>query len=79
MDRPPRLADTQAIAFFTRRAPATIRKWAERYPDRLPRRGRDKRGRTLYSVDDAEQLAATIATRGAVETTGQRVAHFQWP
>jgi hypothetical protein len=55
-----KLADTQAIAVLTRRKPATIRKWAERYPDHLPRRGRDKQGRTLYSVDDAEKLAAHI-------------------
>jgi hypothetical protein len=75
-----RLADTAAIAFFTRRAPSTIRNWARRYPDRLPRRGRDKRGRTLYSVEDAEQLAATMTTpKPDVEITGQRVRHFDRP
>jgi hypothetical protein len=50
------LVDTQAIAVFTRRKPATIRTWARRYPERLPRRGRDKRGRTLYAIEDAETL-----------------------
>ena len=58
-----RLADTQAIAFMLRRPASTIRKWAQRYPDRLPRRGTDKRGRTLYSIDDAERLSSSLPRR----------------
>lgn len=34
-----------------------IRILAHRYPERLPRRGHDDRGRTLYAVADAERLA----------------------
>lgn len=67
------------IAVMVKRDPSTIRKWAVRHPDRLPRRGTDERGRTLYSIDDALALAATLATRnnpGTVETTGQRMPHW---
>ena len=56
------LADTQAIAALTGRTPATIRSWAHRYPDRLPRHGTGKRNRALYDVTEAEQLAAWLAT-----------------
>ena len=55
------LADTQAVAAMVRRAPATVRSWAHRYPDRLPRRGTGPRGRALYDVEDAERLAAALA------------------
>ena len=58
------LADTQAVAAMVRRAPATVRSWAYRYPDRLPRRGTGPRGRALYDVEDAERLAAWLAGSG---------------
>ena len=58
------LADTQAVAAMVRRAPATVRSWAHRYPDRLPRRGTGPRGRALYDVEDAERLAAWLAGSG---------------
>jgi DNA-binding transcriptional MerR regulator len=41
-------------------APATIRSWARRYPDELPRRGTSPLGRTLYSWAD---VLATDAAR----------------
>ena len=58
------LADTQAVAAMVRRAPATVRSWAYRYPDMLPRRGTGPRGRALYDVEDAERLAAWLAGSG---------------
>ena len=58
------LADTQAVAAMVRRAPATVRSWARRYPDRLPRRGTGPRGRALYDVEDAERLAVWLAGTG---------------
>ena len=58
------LADTQAVAAMVRRAPATVRSWAYRYPDMLPRRGTGPRGRALYDVEDAERLAAHLAGTG---------------
>ncbi len=58
------LADTQAIALLTGRSPATIRSWAFRYPDRLPRRGTGKHKRALYDVTDAEELAVWLAAGG---------------
>ena len=48
------LADTQAIAFMTHRAPATIRSWAHR--GLLERRGTGPRGIALYSVEEAESV-----------------------
>ncbi len=56
------LADTRAIALITGRKPATIRSWAHRYPHRLPRRGTGTRCRALYDVEEAEQLAMSLAT-----------------
>lgn len=49
------LADAQAIATFLSVSPATVRSWAHR--KRLDGRGRDARGRTLYSVEQAQQVA----------------------
>jgi len=49
------LADTEAIASFLHVRPATVRSWAHR--GQLERRGRDRRGRTLYSVKQAQGLA----------------------
>jgi hypothetical protein len=54
------LADTAAIALLVKRKPATIRSWALRYRDELPRRGTGRHGRALYDVTDAEKLAARI-------------------
>lgn len=73
-----KLADTAAIAFMLRRPQATIRKWAQRYPDQLPRRGTDHRGRALYSIDDACHLNTVMtSTNPIVETTRQPVSHFK--
>lgn len=51
------LADAQAIAAFLSVSPATVRSWKRR--GRLTSRGRDKRGRTLYSIKQAQELART--------------------
>lgn len=45
------LVDTQAAAVAVGVAPSTIRTWADRYPEELPRRGRRGR-RTLYELTD---------------------------
>jgi hypothetical protein len=55
------LADTQAIALLTGRAPATVRSWAHR--GLLARRGTGPRGRALYDVGEAERLAARLDGR----------------
>ena len=56
----PHLADTQAIAYLTGRKPATIRTWARRYPDLMPRRGTGRHKRALYDVEEAELIAAML-------------------
>lgn len=48
----PWLADTHAIALTVGRAPATIRSWAHRHPDLMPRRGTGKYQRALYDVEE---------------------------
>lgn len=48
------LADTTALATWLKISPATVRSWANR--GRLERRGRDARGRTLYSLREAATL-----------------------
>ena len=53
------LADAQAIAIATGRKPSTIRSWANR--GLLERRGTDARGRTLYDLAEATQLASRLA------------------
>lgn len=53
-----KLADTQAIAYLVRRPAATIRSWAHR--GWLTRHGKDKQGRTLYNIDQAQQVARHI-------------------
>lgn len=50
------LADTVAIASFVRVKPATVRSWARR--GKLDRRGHDAKGRTLYSVEQAQALVS---------------------
>jgi hypothetical protein len=54
------LVDTAAAATAAGVKPALIRRWAARYPKELPRRGRDPRGRTLYSLADVYTLAARL-------------------
>jgi DNA-directed RNA polymerase specialized sigma24 family protein len=49
------LADALALAALLHVSPATVRSWAHR--GRLDRRGRDPRGRTLYSIAEASALA----------------------
>lgn len=49
------LADALALAALLHVSPATVRSWAHR--GRISRRGRDHRGRTLYSVAEATALA----------------------
>ena len=68
----PWLADTQAIALTTGRTPSTIRTWARRYPDLMPRRGTGKHRRALYDVEEAEKIAARLAAGGI---TCHRVQH----
>jgi hypothetical protein len=53
------LADTQAIAILLARPAATIRSWAHR--GQLTRHGTDRRGRTMYDIGEAQQLAAQLA------------------
>lgn len=58
-----KLADTGAIAHMLGVTPNTVRIIACRHPKLLPRRGQDKRRRTLYAVEDAEQVLATRRTK----------------
>lgn len=51
------LADTTALAAWLKVKPGTVRSWASR--GWLTRRGRDARGRTLYSVTEASTLTDT--------------------
>jgi hypothetical protein len=69
----PHLADTQAIAYMLNRKPATIRTWAFRYPDLMPRRGTGKHHRALYDVEEAELIAALIDHHGG--NTRRTVQH----
>jgi hypothetical protein len=55
----PALADTQAIALSVGRPEATIRWWAHR--GWLTRRGTGPRGRALYDLTEATELAARLA------------------
>lgn len=50
------LADALALSALLHVSPATVRSWAHR--GRISRRGRDARGRTLYSIAEATALAA---------------------
>jgi hypothetical protein len=54
----PALADAQAIALATGRAPSTIRAWASK--GWLARRGTDPRGRVLYDITEARKLAERL-------------------
>ncbi|MBC6458406.1 hypothetical protein [Actinomadura sp. HBU206391] len=56
-------ADTAAIALMLGMSVNAVRILAHRHPEILPRRGRDHRGRTLYAIEDAENiLNARLAT-----------------
>lgn len=57
------LLDTAALAAWLGVKPATVRSWARR--KKLQRRGRDHRGRTLYSVKQASELAERRADEAA--------------
>lgn len=48
--------DTEAAALMLGITPNAVRILAHRHPDRLPRRGRDTHGRTLYAVEDVERI-----------------------
>jgi len=67
----PHLADTQAIAYLTDRTPSTIRTWARRYPDLMPRRGTSTHNRALYDVEEAELIAALLDHGGNSRRTVQ--------
>lgn len=60
--RSPLLLDGPALAVALHRSPKTVRNWAAQ--GLLARHGKDSKGRTLYNIDEAIQLAATLdATR----------------
>jgi DNA-binding transcriptional MerR regulator len=56
------LADGPALAKFFGVSPVTVRSWVRR--GRLQRRGRDRRGRNLYSVAEAQSLAENAGWKG---------------
>ena len=62
MGHVPALADAQAIALATGRAPSTIRGWASN--GWLHPHGTDPRGRVLYDLTEAARLAERIDTTG---------------
>lgn len=53
-----KLIDTGAAAFLLGITPNAVRIYACRYPDRLPRRGRDAKNRTQYALADVEAILA---------------------
>jgi hypothetical protein len=53
------LADAQAVAIATGRPPSTIRRWAHK--GWLERHGTDARGRVLFDVEAAQELARRLA------------------
>lgn len=59
------LIDTEAAAYFLGLSANAVRIYASRYPERLPRRGSDDKGRTLYALEDVELLGATRRSRAA--------------
>lgn len=50
------LVDTIAAALAVRVSPSTIRTWAQRHPEQMPKRGRDAKGRSLYSLTDVRRV-----------------------
>lgn len=57
------LADALALAALLHVKPATVRSWAHR--GRISRRGRDRHGRTLYSIAEASALVTPPTTDSA--------------
>jgi hypothetical protein len=57
------LLDTVALAELLQIPASTLRSWGAR--NKLSRRGRDSRGRTLYSVLQASELAERAAPKAA--------------
>jgi hypothetical protein len=55
------LVDTAAAAVLLDTTPNAVRIMASRSPELLPRRGRDRHGRTLYDLADVEALAGALA------------------
>lgn len=55
------LLDTVALAAWLGVKPSTVRSWAKR--GKLQRRGRDRRGRALYSAMQASELAERNAAK----------------
>lgn len=50
------LIDTDAAALMLGTTSNAVRIYAWRYPDRLPRRGKDAHGRTLHALEDVERI-----------------------
>lgn len=50
------LIDTETVALMLGTTPNAVRILAWRYPDRLPRHGKDEHGRTLHAVKDVEKI-----------------------
>lgn len=65
------LADTQAIAHMFQRQPTTVRSWALRYREQMPRRGTGPHNRALYDVEEAEEIARKLAQGGNARGTVQ--------
>jgi hypothetical protein len=59
----PVLLDTVALAEALGISPGLLRLWAHRYPDLLPRRGKDAKGRTLYLLADGYRVQAEVRGR----------------
>lgn len=57
------LADARAIATWLGVSPVTVRSWAHR--GRIQARGRDRRGRALYSLAEAQRIAASARQHAA--------------
>lgn len=65
----PWLADTHVIALITGHTPATIRSWAHRHTDLMPRRGTGKYKRALYDVEEHQRACETRRVRFEADTT----------
>lgn len=59
------LIDTEAAALMLDVTPNAVRILAWRYPDRLPRHGRDEHGRTLHALEDVERILSARRSRAA--------------
>jgi hypothetical protein len=61
MDHDPVLLDTIALATALGVKPTLVRAWASR--GKLTRHGKDKRGRTLYSLSEGYRVQAAMHRR----------------